>query len=173
MLEYFLDCSEIYFWVLISKKLSLLLMNNEKSWIKNNYGENNIFHWNDFYIFILSQDKFLVSIRSKVDFISHARFRFAPASYMQTQWPMSMCTCIQATRLYASLLSVFRLANQLPALLRELVGQDFLRKSGVDEKVKCTSPFALKAGGCPIFRPYATFVCITRYVALLLRARKK
>lgn len=102
--------------------------------------------------FLLPRDKFLVwsDLRS----ISSATPVFALHLWVVCRHDdLRLCVlgCIRVARLYTSLLSVFRLAGR-PALTWAC-GTRFLRKSCMDEKVKCTSLFALKAAGCPIFRP--------------------
>lgn len=79
-------------------------------------------------------------IRSKTNFINHARFRLVCTCqlhagvvthvyvYLPAYMPLSR------SRIHASLLSVFRLAR----VLTWACGTGFLRKSRMDEKVKCT-----------------------------------
>lgn len=119
-------------------------------------------------------------IRSRSNFTNHARFRLVCTCqlhagvvthvyvYLPAYMPLSR------PRIHASLLSVFRLAGALTWAC----GTGFLRKSRMDEKVKCTSLFALEA--CPIFRPYAlrrtllrSCCCRERGFCALIIAKKK
>lgn len=107
------------------------------------------------HISILSQDKFLV--RFDLRSISSATPVFA--LHLQVVCRHSdPRLCVPAYKPLAYMLVYFLFfdwpTNWRPALTWAC-GTRFLRKSGMDEKVKCTSPFALKAAGCPIFRPYA------------------
>lgn len=109
--------------------------------------------------------------------MNHTRFSsrlHLPVTCRRGDPRLCALTCIRA-RVYTL---VYFLFFDWLGLLCELVGQDFYESPRMDEKVKCTSPFALEA--CPIFRPYAlrrtllrSCCCRERGFCALIIAKKK